>query len=84
MASCLFRTPQTVLFSPVVIAFQGAFYYLQACDMEIIKVFHARDESSALVNLKKGIATAFSHKLVKRGELPLPALRTVSSRVDSL
>ena len=42
---------------------QGAFYYLQACDMEITKVFHPRDEEKSTINLKKGIATAFSHKL---------------------
>jgi len=39
-------------------------------------VFHPKDETAAIVNLKKGIASAFSHKLVMRGRSARPSSLT--------
>jgi hypothetical protein len=62
---------------------EGHFYYLQTCEMEITKVFHPESESTSVVNLKKGIASAFSHVLrphsTSENPVPYEALVTTST-----
>ena len=42
---------------------QRAFYYTQRCNMEIVNVFHALDESDATLNIKKNLVHAFDNSL---------------------